>query len=114
MGSIESSGKFVGQDPAAAAAKASGPARPDADWLYQGSCFDAGGFRALREGLVISLIGDDAARVNNPGGDRDSHAIPPPDIRLPPKPGMPVTIVRTCRAAPAAPAAPGTPPTTTP
>lgn len=76
---------------------------PDGHWLYLGSGFDGGGFRAQREGSLISLIGDDAALINNPGSDRTNDEIHVPNAALLPKPGMPVTIVLSCVSQPAAP-----------
>ena len=83
----------------------------DGAWLYQGSCFDAYGFRALREGSVISLIGDDSALVNNPGSDRDNDDLHVPNATLLPRPGMPVSIIFTCPPT-TPPTAPGPPPKT--
>lgn len=81
----------------------SGRTLPDKPWLYQGSGFDAGGFQALREGSIVSLIGDATALVNNPGTDRDNDDVHVPNAALLPKPGMPVTIVLTVPASAAPP-----------
>lgn len=83
---------------------------PDGSWLYRGSGFDGGGFRATREGSVVSLIGDDAALVNNPGSDRDNDDIHVPNSPLLPPMGLPVTIIFSCPAAAAATPAPAGPP----
>lgn len=73
--------------------QSSGRTLADGAWLYNGSGFDAGGFRALREGSVISLIGDDSALVNNPGSDRDRDDIHVPNTSILPRKGMPVSII---------------------
>lgn len=82
----------------------------DGSWLYRGSGFDAGGFRATREGSVVSLIGDDAALVNNPGSDRDNDDIHVPNSPLLPPMGLPVTIIFSCPAPASASPAPAGPP----
>ena len=69
---------------------------PDGKWLYVGSGFDASGFRAQREGSLISLIGDDSALVINPGSDRSNDEIHVPNAALLPARGMPVTVILTC------------------
>lgn len=78
----------------------SGATLTDEPWVYNGSVFDAAGFRVLREGSLISLIGDDAALLNNPGSDRDRDDIHTPNKSLLPRQGMPVTIVLALVAGP--------------
>ena len=82
---------------------------PNRDWLYNGSSFDANGFAAMREGSIISLIGDLMALANNAGGDRIDDGIHVPNKPLLPALGLPVTIVLT-QAAPAKPQQPQTSP----
>lgn len=73
--------------------QATGRTLPDEHWVYNGSSFDGAAFRVLREGSLISLIGDDAALLNNPGSDRDNDDLHTPNKNLLPRVGMPVSIV---------------------
>jgi hypothetical protein len=70
-----------------------GPAMTFDDWLYNGSEFNAGGFAAVREGSVISVIRDPSALLNNPGADRDNDLIHWPNRNLLPPEGTPVSVV---------------------
>lgn len=65
-------------------------------WFYKGSCYDANGFRAVREGSVVALIGDEGALLFHPGIERENDDIHVPNATLLPKQGMPVSIVLTC------------------
>ena len=82
---------LAGENPNAAAIRT----LDEGVWLYNGSKFDAGGFQALREGSVISLIADDSALVNNPGSDRTRDDIHLPNTLLLPPMGTPVSIILT-------------------
>lgn len=61
-------------------------------WLYVGSAFDPTGFRAQREGSIISLITDSAALACNPGTDRSRDDLHVPNASTLPKTGTPVTV----------------------
>lgn len=68
----------------------------DGPWIYTGSTFDGSGFVTVRDGSIISLIGDPAALVGNPGKERGNDDIHVPNEALLPPVGMPVTIVMSC------------------